>query len=130
MAEEVPVFEVRRRLDGFLQCLRCNLPPDSRLGTGYGWREEIFLKVSSAEVPLPKRRIRRVTDGKFWHRVVLKGSQRQEEKALELRKRHWMHVAITWSFSSSENDFKAGLAGPVMKVGHSGSFSNLPFFGR
>jgi hypothetical protein len=38
----------------------------------------------------------------------------EETLAVQLRMRRWMHVAITWSFNSSENDFKAGAEPPTV----------------
>jgi hypothetical protein len=38
----------------------------------------------------------------------------EESLAVQLRMRRWMHVAITWSFNSSENDFKAGAEPPTV----------------
>ena len=38
----------------------------------------------------------------------------EETPAVQLRMRRWMHVAVTWSFNSSESDFKAGAEPPAV----------------
>ena len=58
-----------------------------------------------------------------YSRAIVHGDEKRPERererveetlAVQLRMRRWMHVAITWSFNSSENDFKAGAEPPTV----------------
>ena len=49
-----------------------------------------------------------------WKRRERERERVEETLAVQLRMRRWMHVAITWSFNSSENDFKAGAEPPTV----------------
>lgn len=41
--------------------------------------------------------------------LVMAGERKYSSKFLVQKMRRWMHVAITWSFNSSENDFKVAV---------------------